>query len=86
MKNLYAAAYALYDPAAGLSFQRSDLLAGAAEIEAMADGEQAMIAAGASLRELAANAHIDLDPAEKKRAALLAAYIRRVAEQERQAA
>lgn len=81
---LHEAADALYDLAAGLTFNRAKVLAGAAMLDTIAGDDPARIAAAASLRELAGSIAHDIDPVERKRAALLAAYVRQIAEQQQQ--
>jgi hypothetical protein len=78
---LRATTDALYDLAAGLAFNRAQLLAGATELDAMAGEDQTLLTAAASIRELATSIPHDIDPVDRKIAALLAAYLRGVAEQ-----
>jgi hypothetical protein len=71
----------LYDWAAGHPPDRAQLLDGAQALESMAmSTDQALLDAAASLRDLATKGVLHLDLVERKRAAILAAYLRRIAD------
>jgi hypothetical protein len=71
----------LYDWAAGHPPDRAQLLLGAQALEFMAMGtDQDLFNAASGLRDLATKGALHLDLAERKRAALLAAYLRTIAD------
>jgi hypothetical protein len=70
----------LYDWAAGHPPDRAQLLDGAQALESMAvSTDQDLLNAAACLRDLATKGVLHLDLVERKRAALLATYLRRIA-------
>jgi hypothetical protein len=80
MKALRNAVGALYDLAAGLDFNRADLLAGASALDELL-GDTAIASAATTLRELAVLHPSSIGPREQKNAALVAAFIQSVAEE-----
>jgi hypothetical protein len=79
--SLKDAANTLYDWAAGLPPDRAQLLDCAQALESMVmDTDQDLLNAAASLHELATKGALQLDLVGRKRAALLAAYLRRIAD------